>query len=235
MSLDPGAARTALQAGNDAYGRGDYGAAVAAYEQALAAGADSADVLHNLGNALYRAGQMGRAALAYERALRREPSHELARHNLQLVRAQGRDAALVGAEPFFLRLGQRVDPDLAGAGLLGGWYLFAGLLLARRRVAAGIPRLALLVAALVALALASASGVATWASHRVREGGWSVVVADEASVREQPEGEAKVAFQVHEGLKVRQAGRVAGFAKIELPSGLSGWVEAGALERIDAP
>ena len=54
-------------------------------------------------------------------------------------------------------------------------------------------------------------------------------------MREQPEGEAKVAFQVHEGLKVRQAGRVAGFAKIELPSGLSGWVEAGALERIDAP
>ena len=141
MSLDPGAARTALQAGNDAYGRGDYGAAVAAYEQALAAGADSADVLHNLGTALYRAGQMGRAALAGERALRRDPSHELARHNLELVRAQGRDAALVGEEPFFLRLGQRVDPDLAGAGLLGGWYLFAGLLLARRRVAAGIPRL----------------------------------------------------------------------------------------------
>ena len=60
------------------------------YEQAAQTlqGVDSADALYNRGNALARAGRYPEAMASYEQALQRDPQHEDARHNLELLQQQ---------------------------------------------------------------------------------------------------------------------------------------------------
>ncbi len=57
-----------LQAGTQAYRRGDFAAAAQSYLQA-----DSADAHYNRGNALAKAGQYPQAVAAYDEALKRQP------------------------------------------------------------------------------------------------------------------------------------------------------------------
>ncbi|AKU89991.1 tetratricopeptide repeat protein [Vulgatibacter incomptus] len=236
MSFDRELAAREALAGNQAYLSGDYAAAISAYDAALGAGVDSADLWFNLGNACYRAGQHGRAALAFERALRRDPGDAEARANLELVRAQvARAGASSRPLPFVARVGARIDPDLASGVLLLTWILACALVLARmRRAWSPAPRLALGIAAAVLLAGSALAGAATWATAQVRGEGWSVVVSA-GDAREAPDPGAKVAFPVQEALALRATSTVGRFTRVELPGGPSGWLETEKLERIDAP
>jgi len=234
MIFDRAVATRETLAGNDAYARGDYGAAIAAYEAALQAGADSADVHYNLGNAYYRAGQHGRSALAFERALRRDPGDAEAQANLELVRSQSSKTA-VGSQPlpFFTRVGAATDPNLAGAALLITWTLGCAALIAWLRLRGRpLPRVLLGVASSVLLACAVAAGVAVWAADDLRTSGWSVVIED-AEVREAPDGKARTSFPVQQALALRITARVGSYVKVELPGGLSGWLESSKVEPID--
>jgi Ca-activated chloride channel family protein len=72
------------------------------YARALAALADVPDpeADYNRGNALARLGRLDEAVIAYERVLEREPDHEDARHNLELVQAlRERQPESMGGEP----------------------------------------------------------------------------------------------------------------------------------------
>jgi Ca-activated chloride channel homolog len=72
------------------------------YARALAALADVPDpeADYNRGNALARLGRLDEAVTAYERVLEREPDHEDARHNLELVQAlRERQPESMGGEP----------------------------------------------------------------------------------------------------------------------------------------
>lgn len=229
MSLDVAAALDAVRAGHEAYEKGDFAGASAAYERALQAGADSAALHYDFGNACYRQGRLGCAALQYEKALRREPGHQDATANLELVRRQGKDAVLLAAEePFASRVGRRVHPDLAGALLLGGSLLFAAALLARGRMT-GVLRVVLLGLALLGVAFAGAGGLFAKAISSYHGPGWAVVTRAEAAVRERPEAGAKVTLELHEGFAVERVAQVGDFVRVELAGGLSGWMEAAAL------
>ncbi len=234
MRLDRALATRETLAGNDAFLSGDYGAAISAYQAALGAGADSADLWFNLGNAQYRAGQKGQAALAFERALRRDPGDADARANLELIRAQGA-GTVVGASPppFMARLGARVDPAVAEGALLLSWLLSCALLIAwlRSRGRRGL-RLASGLGAALLLCGTTAAGVATWAAFDVRSAGWSVVVVA-GEVREAPEPNAKVAFPVEPAVSLQVMARLGSYAKVELPGGLGGWIEAEKVQAID--
>ena len=97
--------------GNEAYLKGDYKAAVLAYEQVAALGIVSEDLYYNLGNAYYKEGALGPAIYNYERALDVDPSGpgaDDARYNLDAAREAVRKKSedrLVGAEsvPFWIR------------------------------------------------------------------------------------------------------------------------------------
>lgn len=237
MSFDRALATREILAGNDAYQRGEFVAAISSYRAAAEAGADSADLWFNLGNAYYRAGQEGRAALAFERALRREPGDKEARSNLHLVRAQlGTTAVSSQQAPLVARVGARTDPDLAAGLLLSTWLLACALAIAWLR---GPRRRALLRALCAAsagllLCCSLAAGALLWAANDVRQAGWSVALQD-GEAREAPEPSAKVSFPVQEASTVRVVARMGGFAKIELSGGLAGWIEASKLEAIDQP
>lgn len=233
MSFDPALATRHTLAGNDAYASGDWASAISAYESALASGADTADLWFNLGNACYRAGQSGRAALAYEKALRRDPGDSEARKNLELVRAQAHQSA-VGSQPqpFLDRLGARIDPDVATTSLLIFWVLAFGALALRLRLRRAVPRLVATVLAGLFLTGSAAFGFAAWAASQVREAGWAVVVTA-GEVREAPQPEARVSFPIEPTVAVRITASVGRYLRIELPGGLSGWIEAAAIAPID--
>lgn len=233
MSFDRAQATRHALAGNDAYASGDWEGAISAYEAALKAGADSSDLWFNLGNASYRAGQPGKAALAFEKALRRDPGDELARKNLDLVRSQG-SRGVVGAKrpPFLDRVGARVDPDVASTALLVTWVLAFGVLAMRLRLQSTALRAALAALAVVLLAGSALAGAATWTATRVREAGWAVVLT-QGEVREAPQPDARVSFPIEPTVAVRSTATVGRYVRIELPGGLSGWIEGAAVAPID--
>ncbi|HEY0838968.1 MAG TPA: tetratricopeptide repeat protein [Vulgatibacter sp.] len=233
MSFDRAQATRHALAGNDAYAAGDWTSAISSYEAALASGADSADLWFNLGNACYRAGQSGRAALAFEKVLRRDPGDASARQNLALVRAQAARSAVGSQPPPFLdRLGARVDPDLSAGALLVLWVLACSALALRLRLRRAVPRLVAAARAGTFLAGSAVFGVTTWAASQVREAGWAVVQAA-GDVRESPQPEARVSFPIEPAVAVRITASVGEYRRIELPGGLSGWIEAAKVEPID--
>ncbi|HWV38728.1 MAG TPA: tetratricopeptide repeat protein [Vulgatibacter sp.] len=233
MSFDRAQATRHALAGNDAYAAGDWGGAISAYEAALQAGADSADLWFNLGNACYRAGQTGRAALAFEKALRRDPGDEQALRNLELVRSQV-TRGVVGAQrpPFLDRVGARVDLEVASASLLATWILAFCVLALRLRLRGAALRAVAAGMAAVLLAGSAVAGAATWAATRVRAAGWAVVLTP-GEVREAPQPDARVAFPIEATVAVRLTATVGRYVRVELPGGLSGWIEAAAVAPID--
>lgn len=220
---------TRVWAGNQAYERGDFRAAVEAYREALAAGVDSADLWFNLGNAHYRAGDLGEAALAWERALRREPGDGTAREHLSLLRSQ---QGVSASAPLSLRVASRIPGDLAAGALLGSWLIFWLLLLGRRRLQ-GWRRVLSDVAAGLLAALVLISGAATYAAWQVREAGWAVVL-QEVAVHAQADAKEEVS-SLPAGALVREVEGRGERVRIEAPGGVEGWVPAEAIERIERP
>jgi tetratricopeptide (TPR) repeat protein len=231
LSFDAAAAARAVGAGNEAYAAGNYGAAIAAYEAALEAGADGADLWFNLGNAFYRAGEHGRAVLAFERVLRRDPGASDARDNLELVRSQTEAAQVQPREAFVGRVGSRVDPDAAAAALVVCWSLACTAWLLRRLARGHAARLACTIALAVLLAgtaAATATAAATW---HVRAAGQAIVV-EAGSVLRAPEPSAPQIFAAPEGIRLVSDRRIGDWAHVRLGE-REGWIEARHLEPID--
>jgi Ca-activated chloride channel homolog len=87
--LESGAAAEAAERFQDPAWRAAANYRAGEFERALEALPDlpDPDVDYNRGNALARLGRLDDAVTAYERVLEREPDHEDARHNLELVQA----------------------------------------------------------------------------------------------------------------------------------------------------
>jgi len=59
-----------------------------------------------------------------------------------------------------------------------------------------------------------------------------VVVTEEVSVFSGPSRDSTVQFKVHEGTTVAVRDASGDWIRVDLPGELSGWVDAGSLERI---
>ena len=221
----PAEAQALFAQANDAYYRQDYAAAKAGYLKLLDRGMGGPDVLFNLGTACLGAGQLGEAVVHLERARRLSHDDDI-EANLAFARKQMVDQ-VVGAgtdDPFLERLVRATsERDLAVAFLLLWWGGFT-LLFAMRWVARGRLWAAIAIASLLGVGLITGAGVAAhaWVARTVVEG---VVLPATAQVREFPGENAKVAFEIHSGLKVRLMEESGKFARIRLPNGLEGWTE----------
>lgn len=241
--------------GNQAYESGDYEGAIARYEDLAARGVEHADLYYNLGNAWFESGNLGRAVLWYERARRVDPRHDDTRANLALVRSFLRDKQLVAADGGLRNAllvwhrkttaAESVAIATAFHALLG---LFAVLFIFRRepRVEAFLRRMSIVspgrlfglapgqdvaLAMSLAFVLAALFAGSSWVKLR-DERARAVIVSGEVSVFSGPSRDATVQFKVHEGTAVSVRESRPGWIRVELPGDLSGWVDAGALERI---
>jgi tetratricopeptide (TPR) repeat protein len=218
----------AFRRGNDAYFRGDYAGALAAYEQLDRQGVVSGELYYNLGVTYFRQDNLGRAVWSFERAVSVAPEDEDARFNL----AQARKAAerrvrdrIEGAErdPVWIRVVTFLTASEQTWLFLILYLTWFGLLFWRRRAGeASRPALSA-SAALVGLAAAIA-GLLLMGRVTLDRLPFGVVLPDTIAVKEGADPNYRTTFSVHAGLRVRLLERDQDWVRIRLSNGLEGWV-----------
>lgn len=230
-------AATLFADANAAYLSGDLSRAIAAYEALLSEGVASPELETNLGAAWLRQGKRGLAALHLERALFLDPGDDDARADLAEVR-RGNVDRLEGEsdEGFAETLSRMLSPLPGGAAAAlmllawtAGWVLL-GLRMFRPGRSLGLAAAGCLGAAVLAggLTFASAMGHALLLQR-------AVVTAAAVPAREGPGEKSASHFEVHEGTTVRVEDREAGYLRLKLANGLSGWVPDSAAELVVPP
>lgn len=220
----------------DAYFRGDYAAAIAAYEQLDRQGIVSADLTYNLGVAYFRVGQLGHAIWAFERAAALDPDAEDARYNLaQARKLAGRRAIdkIEGAErdPAWIRVVTLLTTSTQTwlfLALYGGCF---ALLFLRRRAAADT-RAALSASAAILGATALLAGALLVGRAVLERLPFGIVLPDEVAVKEGADANYRTSFEVHAGLRVRLLERDQDWVRIRLANGLEGWVRGQEVGRL---
>jgi tetratricopeptide (TPR) repeat protein len=226
----------AWKRGNDAYFRGDYTAAIAAYSEIDRQGIVSPDLFVNLGLAYHRQGQLGRAIWAFERAVALDPDAEDARFNLTQIRRQSERRAVdkiegAQADPIWVRVVTAM-PTSSETWIFLALYLgFFGLLFWRRR-ADEDARAPLWAAAALFGAGAALFGLLLFGRAMLDRIPFAIVLPDEVPVKEGADPNYRTSFQIHAGLKVRLLERDHEWVRIRLPNGLEGWVRDTAVGRI---
>ena len=191
----------AFDQANRQFAAGDYAAAAAAYEQALAADGPRAAVFYNLGNSYQRLGRTGPAILAYERARLLAPRDPDLLANLALARKAA--AAFEDSDRHPL-----VEVALNYLSRNEWSWLVTGSALALGGLAS------------VALAL---GGSALYL--RRAEANQGIVLSEAATVRLSPFATAEALGTPGPGRIVRLGGQTGDFYYIEVPgANLRGWM-----------
>lgn len=221
----PDEAQALFAQANDAYYKQDWASAKAGYLKLIDHGLSGPDVLFNLGTTCLASGDLGEAVVYLERARRISRDDDI-EANLTFARKQMVDQ-VVGAgneDPFLERLVRATDERMLGIFFLVTWWAGFALMwglsrLGRARMLGALVASLLLLAGLVSGSLVA---VHSWVARTVVE---AVVLPATARVREFPGETAKVAFEVHSGLKVRVMEESGKFTRVRLPNGLEGWTE----------
>jgi len=223
----------AWKRGNDAFLRGDYADAAAAYEQLDRQHVESADLYYNLGVTYFRMGRLGPAIWAFERALMAAPDDEDARFNLNQARKladQHTHDKMEGAErePLWTRVVSYFSPSTE-VWLFCGLYVGCFVLLFLRRRATEDFRLAVSTAAAVLGGAALFAGVLLLGRMELDRIPYAVVLPDTIAVKEGADATFRTSFQVHAGLRLRVQGREQDWVRVRLANGLEGFVRSEAL------
>ncbi len=211
----------AFETANNLFLKGQYAAAVAAYQKLIAEEGPSAVLYFNLGNACYKADHLGQAIAAYRAAARLTPRDPALRANLQFVRKKVADAGR-GSGPFwrdwlsFLTLNEWTS---LGAAALWLWFL----LLAVREMRPGWAKSLRGVTALagtVLLLIWGCLGVAAYERFGVQSG----VVLRQAVARFGPLDESKVSHQLPDGAEVMLLDQKQDWVQVRDARGRVGWI-----------
>ncbi len=218
----------AWKRGNDAFLRGDYAGAAAAYEQLDRQQAVSADLYYNLGVTYFRQGQLGKAIWSFERALVVAPDDEDARFNLAQARKRAEPGAhdkLEGAErePLWSRIVTYSSPSTQ---VLLFTILYVGcfaLLFVRRRIAQD-SRAAVTAGAAILGVGALLAGLLIAGRIHLDRIPFAVVLPDTVAVKEGADNTFRTSYKVHGGLRVRVLDREQDWVRVRLANGLEGWM-----------
>lgn len=213
---------------------------VTGYERLLGAGFAGVDLYFNLGTALLRQNKLGPAILYLERAQREAPDDSEVAANLSQAQklrldklVDAPEAAQGGSAPLSSRIAQSTQRDLWTIAFLVLWLLGAFLALARRLFSGSARVLCALVATVLVVLSLPAGAVLLSHAYVERHAQEAIVLSPALPVREGPSPQFKVAFEIHEGLKVQLVEREAAFQRVRLLNGLQGWVPAQGLAKID--
>lgn len=226
----------AWRRGNEASLKGDYAAAVAAYEQIERQGVISSDLHYNLGVATFRQGKLGRAIWAFERAAALDPDAEDARFNLaqtrKLVERRVRDK-IEGAErePTWIRIVTFL-PASTQTWVFLLLYFGGFVLLFLRRRADDDSRAALSAGAALIGAAAALAAVLLAGRVALDRIPFAIVIPDRVAVKEGADTNYRTSFEVHAGLRVRLLERDHDWVRVRLANGLEGWIQDDDVGRL---
>ncbi|MFA6724677.1 MAG: tetratricopeptide repeat protein [Lentisphaeria bacterium] len=210
--------------------------AVARYERVLKdSELKNARVYYNLANVYFRMEDLGRAILNYRRALLLDPNDGKLQQNLQYARARRHDQFKESEQTrmmktlFFwhydLRLKTRQKLFL-GTFLL--FWLNAIALLYCSRLSCRVTLILLLI---LCVSSAGSVGVSLWNMHKQKYG---VVVAAQSTPRkgDSESYEPSFAEKLHAGCEFKLIQRRRTWSEVELPDGLSCWLQNKDIEML---
>jgi len=223
--------RQIMQQGNEAYSKGDYQAAVDAYNSILDAGLQSADLYYNLGNAYYRMDEIGLSVLNYERALRLKPNFRDAQQNLDFVNSKTEDEIASLPQLFLVQWARTVVNWFAPTGWLVVLLILVALLgtvvvlffvgsdyaWRKRSLVCGLILCVLLI-------LATACAISSHVRYNRHD--HAVVTSPMIVVKSSPEEHSVDKMILHEGTKVAIEETLGTWHKIQIADGNTGWIQS---------
>ena len=226
----------AWKRGNDAYFRGDFAGAIAAYEQLDRQNVVSSDLYYNLGVAHFRQGSLGRAIWSFERTLAVDPDDEDARFNLAQARKLAERRVLdkiesAEREALWIRIATLLTASTE-TWIFVGLYLGCFVLLFLRRRAADDSRAALTAGAAILGTGALLAGVLLLGRMNLDRIPFGIVLPDMVAVKEGADAAYRTSFEVHAGLRVRLLDRDQDWVRVRLANGLEGWLRAEDVGRL---
>ena len=224
-------------AGDSCYRVGNYAEAIDHYERVLAQGWCSAELYYNLAGAYYRTDDIPRAILNYERSLRLNPSSKDARENLALAESKTVDHIDRLPQLFITRWYQSLRTGVS----LTAWRTICIILLilaVAATVTVIVGRSTRLrrwclggaIAAAILLLLASLMLLSATLWHNSHSE--AIVMQQSVAVKGSPENQSSDKMILHAGTHVHISESLAGWDKITIADGTSGWCPAEAIERI---
>lgn len=221
-------ATLAFETGNKAYLEEDYDRAIKAYQEVLAEGLHSKEVYLNLGNAYYKNGQTASSILYYEKGLLHFKQDVDLLTNLQFAENQRIDRI----EPLPDSIKKRVYKFLLRLMNREGWAV-TSLIFALLFTIARIAKSRLGKIATPSLIVASISFlVLLFVQNTERSENYAIVFEPAVTVLSDPKIGAPVAFELHEGTKVKSIETFENFQKIEIANGQSGWITSSSIRFI---
>ena len=223
--------------GDQHYRMGNYDVAVDYYGMALGAGYASADLYYNLGNAYYRTDQMGLAILNYKRALRLNPTMSDARENLALAESKTVDRITVLPKLFIVRWVDTLCTHVSPTTWRVVWLVLlalVGLSVVTLRLGAtrGLRKAGLVAGLLTLLLLLAATFLLLRATRQYNAHSEAVVLAQAITVKSSPEVQSTDKLILHEGTLVTVSDSLAGWYKVTIADGTTGWCQGSDIERI---
>lgn len=232
-----GQATANLEVASTSYAKGDYQAAITAYEQVLATGKHSEALYYNLGNSYFKYGDLGRAILNFERVLLFDPSDEDALNNLAVARLQLKDE-ISSIPSFFLKtwwinLRNIASVNVWGIlGLLLFWGGIAGLAfwqlakIRKKRKQGFLIGIVLILLSLLPISLALS------ANAHAKNSDEAIILSKETTLRSGPDKLSNEVAVLHQGTKVELLDLIDTWHKVRLANGEKGWLVAGSFEEI---
>ncbi len=214
----------AFMAGIEAYGKGDWPAAIDAFERLAEGGSDSGQLFYNLGNAYLKNDDLGRALLWYERALKRTPDDPDLRFNYDYALTLTKDERGERESPllrilFFWKYQLSLTTVRLAALLLNAalWTALTVLTIRKKRLLR--PSIVLVA---VATVIFSATAVFNYfeADH-IRH---AVILPEQVAVRSGFTDSATQLFVLHAGTKVRLERESDDYLLIRYTEDKIGWV-----------
>ena len=219
------------------YRQGNYEAAIEQYETVFSEGFTSAELYYNLGNAYYRTGQMGLAILNYERALRLKPTMSDAKENLALAQNQTVDRITVLPKFFLVRWIDTLCTVVSPA----AWRIIVLVLVAlialsfiafRLGSLISVRKAGLIVGIVMALLLLLSVLFLMHSTRHYNARSEAVVMSQSLTVKSSPEVQSIDKLILHEGTTVTISDSLAGWYKITIADGTTGWCTTDDIERI---
>lgn len=224
--------------GDSAYSKGDYTAAIAAYETLLAQEGEAAEVYYNLGNAYFKNGEIAKSILNYERALLLDPNDSDIRFNLELAQSKIVDKVSEGYTIFFMQWLYAVVNSLGVGvwsviGIVSFIVLLAALLLLFFSNSISLRKTGFTLAVLMLIVTLFANLSALHHHYNYTHRTAAIIIAPSVTAKSTPDDSGTTLFVLHEGRKVRIADdTMKNWKEIELEDGTIGWIPSSSLEVI---
>lgn len=237
FSLQAQQNNTLFDKANSAYNNGEYQAAIEDYLKISQSGKHSAELYYNLANAYYKLNQIAPSIYYYEKALLLKPEDADIQNNLQFARNMTIDAIDTMPQTGIDRLLSMVyglfSHSIWAVLSIVFMVLFVGLFL--RYYFAHYHRIKRLyfVLSFCFLLIAVGAVVAAYKNLDLQNSKTlAIIFAKETGVTAEPNMGSAEVFQLHEGTKVNVLESMAGWKKIRLADGKTGWIPEGELKVI---